>query len=630
MGQGIRGPRGRIVESGVDETLSKLVQWFEDAEDSTSSARRLSERDRDYYDNDQWTHAELEILKKRKQPALTINYIQRKVDFLRGMERRMRSDPKAFPRTPREEQLAEAATDALRFVADQNDFDEIRSEVYENLLVEGYGAADVVVVQRPDGQVDVQIVRVPWDRIVYDPHSRERDFSDARYVGIVIWMDKSEALAMWPGAEDIIEATLQTASLSDTYDDRPKFGVWADNRRTRIRVVQMQYIDNDGQHMVCTFTRGGMLDGPMPSPYLDEYGQPARSLIMRSAYIDRENNRYGHVRSMISMQDEINKRRSKALHLLSVRQTYGNKKAVADVDAARRELAKPDGHLEINNDARFGEDFGVLPTGDLATGQMNLLQHVTGEMQAQGPNAAMAGKDPRQQSGRAIQAQQQGGSIEMEPLVDDLRQWTRDIFEAAWMRIRQFWTDERWIRVTDDDRNLKWVGLNRKITLADQLQEMDPEQARQIVMQMNLQPNDPRLSMIVGVDNEISGLNVDIVIEEGPDLATIQFEQFQVLAELAQSGLPIPPKAIIQASSLRNKDALLDEIEKAQQAQAQAAQQQGQIEQAKAEADVQKTQADANKADADAAKSGADARKTMIETRAAVLQMAPQNILMGV
>ena len=50
--------------------------------------------------------------------------------------------------------------------------------------------------------------------------------------------------------------------------------------------------------------------------------RPARrpASIMASAHTDRENNRYGMVRDLISEQDEINKRRSKALHLLSVKQ----------------------------------------------------------------------------------------------------------------------------------------------------------------------------------------------------------------------------------------------------------------------------------------------------------------------
>ena len=32
------------------------------------------------------------------------------------------------------------------------------------------------------------------------------------------------------------------------------------------------------------------------------------------------------------------------------------------------------------------------------------------------------------------------------------------LHEATWLRIRQFWTSEKWIRVTDDEKNTRWVG----------------------------------------------------------------------------------------------------------------------------------------------------------------------------
>jgi hypothetical protein len=598
--------------------VSRLCRWFEEAEDMTREARELSERDRDYYNGSQWTDAELATLRKRGQPALTINYIKRKVEYLRGFERRMRSDPKAFPRNPDDDQLSEAATDALRYVADRNDFDVIRSDVYEDMLVEGYGGSDVTVEQGTDGP-EVTITRIPWDRIVFDPYSRQKDFSDARYLGIVIWMDREEALETFPGYEDAIEGTLNSASFSQTYDDRPKFSTWSDNRRTRVRIVQMQF-QWKGTWMIATYTKGGYLTEPIPSPYVDRENKPACSLKLRSAYVDRENNRYGHARDMISLQDEVNKRRSKALHLMSVRQTFGNRQAISDVDKAKRELAKPDGHIEIENAGVLNQHFGILPTGDMAQSQMALLQHATGELQASGPNAAMAGKDPRIQSGRAIQSQQAGGAIEVEPIIDDLRQWTKQVYEAVWLRVRQFWTEEKWIRVTDDEKNAKWVGLNQPVTLSQALGELPPEEAAQYAQQMGLQPGDPRLDQIVRVDNDIAGLDVDITIEEGPDVANIQAEQFQMLTQLAQSGIPFPPNVLIEASQLRNKDKLIEMLEQAQQGQAQAQQQAAQIGQAQAQADVQKTQADA-------AKSQAQAVKTMAEAQQgpAPVQATPQD-----
>lgn len=604
-----------VVEVDVDvieaPDATLLCRWFEEAEQMTDEARRLAERDRDYYNGQQWTEKELATLRRRGQPALTINYIKRKVEYLRGFERRMRSDPKAFPRNPDDDQLSEAATDALRFVADRNDFDVIRSDVYEDMLIEGTGGVDVTVENGSDGP-EVVLTRVPWDRIFADPYSRQKDYSDARYLGVVIWMDKDEAYETFPGYEDAIETTLGTGSMSDTYDDRPRFSTWSDNRRTRVRVIQIQF-KYRGAWMIATVTKGGYLSEPIPSPYVDREGQPACSLKLRSAYVDRENNRYGHARDMISLQDEVNKRRSKALHLMSVRQTYGNQQAIADVDRARRELSKPDGHVEIQNAGVFGQDFGILPTGDMAQSQMALLQHATGELQASGPNAAMAGKDPRIQSGRAIQSQQAGGAIEVEPIIDDLRQWTKQVYEATWLRVRQFWTEEKWIRVTDDEKNAKWVGLNQPVTLGQALGELPPEEAAQYAQQMGLQPGDPRLNEIIRKDNDIAGLDVDITIEEGPDVANVQAEQFQMLSQLApamaQAGTPLPPEVLIEASQLRNKDKLLEMLKQKQEAAAPAQQQAAQLGQAKAEADINKTNADAQKSQAQAAESMAKAQQ---------------------
>ena len=75
----------------------------------------------------------------------------------------------------------------------------------------------------------------------------------------------------------------------------------------------------------------------------------------------------------------------------------------------------------------------------------------------------------------------------------------------------------------------------------------------------------------------------------------IQAEQFQILIQLAgtQPGL-IPPEILIAASSLRNKDQLLEQLKQHQQAQAQQQQTMQQMAQAKAHADVTATQAKAS------------------------------------
>ena len=423
----------------IDELHKQLVRWFEESELARQDEIRLAERDREYYDHVQWTKEEMDVLKARGQPAIVINKVHDKVSLLCGMERKARTDPKAFARTPAEEDRAEAATQALRYISDDNNFSLVRSAVFENMLIEGAGGAELELEDDGQGGANIRITHVPWDRIWYDPHSRALDFSDARYKGLVIWMDKDQVEETYPDAEDVLEATF--SSVDFYYNDRPETVNWTDNRRRRVRVVQCHWAEK-GEWWRATFTKSGMLADPERSRFKDKRGKSACSIRMRSAYIDRENRRYGMVRGLISMQDEINKRRSKALHLLSVRQVIAEQGAVQDVDKARREVAKPDGYIEIMP----GLKFEIEQTADLANGQFQLLQHATAEMQLSGPNAAMSGQDSRELSGRAILAQQAGGAAQNEPLADSLRYWSREVYEVAWMAAREYWTGGKWVQ----------------------------------------------------------------------------------------------------------------------------------------------------------------------------------------
>lgn len=599
----------------IEEQHARIVRWFEEAERASDGARRLAEQCRDYYGGDQWTQAEREALKKRGQPELTINYVRRKVDLLCGMERKARTDPKAFPRTPNEDQRADAATQALRFVSDDVQLPAIRSAVYENMIVEGYGGAEIGLEDDGQGGATITVSYVGWERLWHDPHSRAADFSDARYLGLVLWMDRDQLEELYPGAGDVVSDSF--AVHPGTYEDRPGNITWSDNRRERVRVVQCWWVEG-GIWWGATVSRSGFLAQPQPSPLLDRRGRSACPLVLQSAYVDRDNRRYGAVRDLLSLQDEINKRRSKALHLLSVNRTIAEKGAVDDVDAARREVAKPDGYIEVMPGMRFE----VAPAGELAAGQFKLLQHATEEMQASGPNASMAGNDPRDLSGRAILAQQAGGAAQNEPLADSLRQWTRRVYETCWMAVRQYWGGERWVRVTDDFGAVQWVGLNRQVTLRDELAAMDEAQRAQVMQGMQLQPGDPRLMQVLRVENDLAGLEVDITIEEGPDVPALQAEQFGMLAQLAQS-MPgvIPPDVLIAASNLRNKGEILQRMQAAQAAQAQQQERVAPLLEAEKQAEVRGKNAEAA---ADEALAAERAQRAVVQV-AQVHQMAAQN-----
>ncbi len=93
--------------------LARLKRFFTEARDLTAQARANSLIAIDYYDTDQFSRADLAIMAKRNQAAITINRIKPAINGIVGVAERGRSDPRAWPRAPGDEESADAATDVL-------------------------------------------------------------------------------------------------------------------------------------------------------------------------------------------------------------------------------------------------------------------------------------------------------------------------------------------------------------------------------------------------------------------------------------------------------------------------------------------------------------------------------------
>lgn len=587
-----------------DFDLDLHVQRVEEWEETTSAAVKASERDRDYYDNKQLTTEERQTLQDRGQPDLVFNMIRSKINYLIGLEINGRTDPRGMPRNPKDENASEACTDALRYVEDTTDLDRKFSAVWENLLIEGYGGIELVVDEQTG---DIEATEWAWDRLFYDPHSRKVDFSDARYLGGIVWMDAEQAKEMYPDAESVIDTTAND-DTGRAHDDRPKWKVWSTGaKRKRVKVVQMYYLQAGRWHW-CHFTKGGKLSGG-PVPFQDDKGRSWCPLFMVSAYVDRDNSRYGEVRSMISPQDEVNKRRSKALHLLTMRQTKAERGAVDDVDLMKLELSKPDGHVEVNP----GFDFEVLDTSGQVQGNFELLQQAMMHMKSEGPNAALMGKQDGAPSGKAILANQSGGQVEVSPLLDRHLGLKLRVFRGIWYLIRQYKTAEWWVRVTDNDDNIRFVGFNRPVTFREAAQKrieqqgVPPEQGQMMMAEIEQDPmRAPMLDQVVRMENVPAEMDMDISIDNVPDVANVQEEQFRAMTSLAPA-VVFPPEVYIKASTLRNKRELLEELKGAgsnpkadaiNKAMADQAMRKGEAEIKKLEAETLKIMTDADKNDA--------------------------------
>lgn len=583
---------------------SKLKDWYEASEESTRNARVKAERDQDYYDGKQLTEDEYQKLIDRGQPPTVINLIRRKIDFLRGMEIKQRTDPKAWPRTPMDADSAEIATDTLRYVFDAAHYNQTtRKRIWKDILVVGWGGLQIQLKSagRPDpiaAQFGMEpnqriiLKRTPWDRMFWDPHSADHDFADGRYRGLVLWMDEDDAmrLAQSEEAKGFIQSTIDSSKTSESYDDKPKT-MWADGRRKRVRIVQIWWKE-DGKVLWAEFTQAGILSEG-ESPFVNEEGDPCDPFIWQSCYVDRDNNRHGIVRDMIDPQDEINKRRSKSLHLLTMRQVVYETGAVQDLEKAKKQLARPDGWIE----KAPGLELEIVQNQDLSAGQMRLLEHATMELEKMGPNEALQGEGSAT-SGRDRQAQQQGGLIELGPTMDDLAWVDLRAYNLTWSTIQRHWTAPQFIRVTDRDDAPQFIGLNEPMMMNPQMPVIDQNGAP--VMQ-----------------NKPAEINVDFIIEPAPDIANLEQEVFEMVADKIPLIAQLPPNwqmAFVEmlpvpASRKRKLTELVQQSMQVDPATQQMQQQGMALEAGKLEAEIVDTHAAADLKHAQAFKAVQDALK---------------------
>ena len=610
-----------------DGELGDHCEWRETVQDfldTTTEARMLSERCRDYYDGKQWTAEQVKALKARKQAPIVNNRIKTKLNGLLGLTSVRKGDPKAYPRNQQHDsQSAEACTDALRFAADKTTLNATFLECADNFFCEGYTGVNVVTETAPNGDTDVIVDHIPWDRIFFDPFSRKHDFSDAGGKGFGIWMDERDIKRTFPDAEpDAL--SLNAGQPDETFEDKPKWYYNKGNRRRFLVLTHYRKIDN--VWYLAIYTQGGFLMAPMESPYTDEWGYPTCPIELEHAYIDRDNNRYGEIASFLDLQDEINHRRSKALFLLSQRQTFGNRGAVKDVAKAKRELAKPDGHMEVGQ-GEFGKDFGILPTGDMAQGQLDLLMEAKQEMDAGSFNAQLSGeRSVGELSGVAIMRLQNAGMTDIIKLFENFGAFKLRVYKQMWCRIRQSWDQEKWIRVTDDEDKLRWVGFNIDQTYGEQLQEIADDTANPREMRLGAhaqmimleQQNPEALQQVVKTKNRVAELDMDIILDEAYDTANVSQEQLDAILKFgAQNAFDIVD--LLEISNISGKDKLIEKINNRKQEAQKAAQD--------APPDPQMTYltAKSKEAEASAAVKMADAEQTQLENMQ--LQSLPPGIV---
>ena len=558
------------------ELLVQLKGWFEGAVNS-AAYRTWREEARvawDFYDGSQWTQEEVERLAENGQPAIVINKIASKIDNLAGTEvaGRTRVVYRSRSGDEQEELAAQVLSDLALYVAERADQALEISSVFRAGLVGGIGWLDIGVEDNADG---VEIFARAEDEfaVVYDPLSRRPDLSDARFVARERWLDRDEVERLFPDSAAKVVAALEGeggsfGGLNPYALSRGGRGDevgYYDAQRQLFRLVEVQYKQPAKQwrlrladgRLVATFdkaklrVRGATLEETLMVPRVHvayfagevllenkplAYGHNTFTLIPFVYKRQRGDGRpYGLVRGALDPQRELNKRRSKAMHLLNTAQVIADIDAVEDPNTLAREAARPDGIIL----KRAGKDLRILRNTDLAASQVQVMEQAGRDIQdVIGVFDESLGKESNATSGVAIQQRQMAGSLNQMFAFDTLRLLKKGLGAQVLALVRQYFTEEMVIKITDV------LGAGRIIHLNQPVVDGQGRVVR----------NADGSAMVLP---DLTQGNFDVVVEEVRDVLSARELEAARLDMLMKAGVQIPPEVLIEASGVSQKEQIL-------------------------------------------------------------------------
>lgn len=465
--------------------------------------------DADFYDNIQWDEKDADTLNDRGQLPLVYNVISTSINWVTGTEKRSRMDYKILPRRKDDSKPAERKTALMKYLSDVNRSPFSRSRAFEDSTKVGIGWMECGV-EEGDGADPVYDRYESWRNMLWDSAGTELTLEDARYIARTKWVDADILKAIFPRRGGLIDESVdheniyasgieadgdeamdsveiardQGGSLRDDIDgySRPRVraiemwfrkpatsfkilgGVfsgdlydWSDAHDDEVRSGRARVEKKATMRMyVAIFTASGMLYCG-ESPYRHNRFPFTPIICYRR---DRDGMPYGMIRGLRDIQTDINKRASKALHILSSNKVIMDEGALPDnvsLEEFADEVARPDAIIV----KKFGKELKLNVDRELAASHLELMSRSIQMIQQQsGITDELMGRHTNATSGIAIQRRQDQGSTTTTNIFDRLRLANAAHGEKQLSLIEQFYTEQKEFRITNMRGAPQYVTLN--------------------------------------------------------------------------------------------------------------------------------------------------------------------------
>jgi hypothetical protein len=531
-----------ISKQNQNELLESLESWFSDSVDFEKTWKDTSKEWYKWYHGNQWTSEEQDILRIRKQAISTFNHIAPAIDSIIGGERNNRPKVTMAGRTLDDQDIAEIKTNLYDYIQYNSKTDDELDKYILDVLVAGRGTMYINPVVEEDEASQILHQWVDYRDVFNDPLCKNDDMSDSRFIHTAVFVD-----------EDILDKNFRKYKKEDSQDSAiysfessSEDEMWYEhNNRTRPRLITTWYKDEKGDISMAIWVKGKILYSKKNPYTMNEY-----PFIQTTYKRDLDNSPYGLVKTMVSAQEEINKRHSKALHYLNSSQVLAEENAFVDWEEAKKTLADPSGITKLQDGSLAEGRVQVLPTAQLADAHIKMMQVAENKLlSSAGINPAYVGQSSQYESAKKANISINQAQNTLIPFLNKIRIARYLLAEKTMKLVPDFFVEEQLIRILNTNGTYAFMAVNS-------IQKM----------------NDGTIAKV----NDVTVDDVDIIIEDAPKGLNEKEEQFQQLLVIqGQTQRPIPMEILLRYSSIKDKYQLADELQQyyAMEAQLQQAQQ---------------------------------------------------------
>lgn len=186
-----------------EQILSDVRELFKAGRDLERDSIKKAEESEKFYSGDHWDATEKSRLESLSRAAVTINKIEKNVDQICGMQRQERTDIRYIPQEGGDQKVADLLNITTKHILSRCFFPREESAAFEDSVISGRGLLNVYVKFDNDLRGEVIVEKFPYLDVVFGPHEK-LDLSDCEYLIKHRFFSKAKIKQLWPDkAEDI-------------------------------------------------------------------------------------------------------------------------------------------------------------------------------------------------------------------------------------------------------------------------------------------------------------------------------------------------------------------------------------------------------------------------------------------